>query len=320
MGKHWPEELQFMINDRARQKRSVLRLEGKVCVITGTTSGIGKATAWRFAAGGADLVMVCRNLQKAEQLQAEICSVHPINVHVVFADYSDLASVRQAAQEICTAYPKIDVLIHNIGTYVKKRTFTSSGLEWMFCVNHLGSFLLNTLLMQNLINAAPSRVLYVNSEGHRFSSVDLDDLAWEKRNYTALKGYGNAKTAQLLTVWEFSDLLQPYEVSVNAMHPGAVKSGIGSTNGWWYNWYAKHVLGLFLKDPAISAEALYYLASAKELEGRSGVFFNQTIEEKPALHALDREYGKRVYQVSRELAGCSSDMGKTVFSKTGQFL
>lgn len=306
MGIRLPEELQFMVNDRAKQNRTALRCEGKLCIITGTTSGVGKAAAFRFAQGGAHLVMVCRNKEKAEAVQREIVSLYAVPVDIIIADYTSLESVRQAAGTILASYPTIDILIHNIGTFLNKKTFTPSGLETIFCTNHLSSFLLNTLLLDRMVASGPSRIIYVNSEGHRFSRFSLDDLAWEKRHYTGLKSYGSAKTAQLLTIWEFADLLAPTSVTINAMHPGAVTSDVGRANGKLYNWYTDHILRYFLNDPSISAEALYYLALEPSLHNTSGLFFNQTLEEKPAKHALDRAYGKQVWALSRKLAGLTN--------------
>lgn len=294
----WPEELQFMVNSRAEQKRSKQRLDGKVCVMTGTTSGVGEAGARRFAAGGAHLVMVCRNAEKARSVQEELRRSYHNEVDIVIADFSDLESVRAAAHTIRSTYPRIDVLVHNVGIFLKKKTLTAASIETVFCVNHLSPFLLNSLLLDRMIESAPSRIIYVNSEGHRFSTVHIDDLLWLRHRYSGLRSYGAAKSAQLLTMAEFDKRLAGTGVTINAMHPGAVKSGIGQENGFWYRMYTKVILNRFLKDPTIAGEALYYLASEDAMATVSGLFFNQTIEEKPARHTLDREYGRRVWETS----------------------
>ncbi|HOU15802.1 MAG TPA: hypothetical protein PKZ84_22080, partial [Anaerolineae bacterium] len=123
--------------------------------------------------------------------------------------------------------------------------------------------------------------------------------------YIGLRGYGASKTAQLLTVWELADRLAGSGVTINAMHPGAVKSNIGMNNGLLYRLYNRIVIRPFLKDPAIAGEAIYYLAAAPEMAGVSGKFFNLTIEEKPAAHALDRAIGKRVWEISNQLSAIS---------------
>jgi NAD(P)-dependent dehydrogenase (short-subunit alcohol dehydrogenase family) len=185
------------------------------------------------------------------------------------------------------------------------RTVTESGVETVFCVNHLASFLLTRLLLNRLIESAPARIIQVNSQGHRFGGLDLDDLKWEKRRYKGLQGYGASKTAQLLTVWELADRLRGSGVTINAMHPGEVRTNIGMNNGFLYRWYQRYLLWWVLKDPVISGNAIYYLAAAPEMANVSGRYFNQTIDEKPAHHARDRSLGKRVWMISEELTGLS---------------
>jgi len=153
--------------------------------------------------------------------------------------------------------------------------------------------------------SAPARIIQVNSEGHRFGGLDLDDLDWKHRRYTGLKGYGASKSAQLLTVWEFADRLKDSGVTINAMHPGDVRTNIGNNNGPLYRWWLHNVTWHVLKDPAISGEALYYLAAAPELAGVNGRFFHLTLDEKPAPHALDREKGRAVWDLSLRMTGLS---------------
>jgi NAD(P)-dependent dehydrogenase (short-subunit alcohol dehydrogenase family) len=300
-----PDELQFMANARKPQKRTAVRLDGQVCVITGATSGVGLAAARRIAQGGADLVLVCRSQEKADRVKREIQSEYGTKVDLVLADFSDLDQVRRAASEILARYPRLDVLINNAGIHNTHRELTPAGFEKVFCVIHRAAFLFTRLLLERLRESAPARILYVNSEGHRFGGLDLDDLHWDRRRYRGLQGYGAAKTAQLLTIWELADLLQGSGVTVNAMHPGAVATSIGMNNGFLYRWYQKYLLFPFLKNPGISGEAIYYLVASPEMEGISGKFYNQTVLEKPASHALDRDLGRRVWQVSEELTGLS---------------
>lgn len=296
-----PDELQFMANARMKQKTTNSRLDGKTCIITGATSGVGYAASRRFAQGGADLVLVCRNMEKAQSIQAQLHQEFDVQVDLFQADFSDLLQVRDVAAEILAKTPHVDVLINNVGVHNTRRILTPDGFEIDFCVNHLASFLLTSLMLPRLIESAPAKIIQVNSEGHRFGGLDLKDLNWVKRRYKGLQGYGAAKTAQLLTVWEFADQLQGKGVTINAMHPGAVATNIGMNNGFLYRSYQKYILFPFLKDPEISGEALYYLAAAPEMAAISGKFYNLTIEEKPAAHAMDRELGKRVWQISQEL-------------------
>lgn len=298
-----PDELQFLANARKPQKSTDARLDGRLCILTGATSGVGLAAATRLAQGGAHLVLVCRSLQKAEQTRAQLVNTTHAEVDLLQADFSRLADVRQVAAEILEKYPRIDVLINNAGVHYTHRTLTEDGFETAFAVNHLASFLFTRLLLERVIESAPARIIQVSSQGHRFGGLELDDLTWARRRYRGLKGYGASKTAQLLTVWEMADRLAGSGVTINAMHPGAVKTNIGMNNGLLYQWYQRYLLWPVLKDPKISGEAIYYLAAAPEMAGVSGKFFNLTVEENPAPHAVDRPMGRKIWQISEELTG-----------------
>ncbi len=300
-----PEELQFITNSRKPQKRTRERIDGQTCVITGATSGVGYAAAKRIAEGGGNLVLVCRNLEKARRVKAELLHEFKIQVDITIADFSNLDSVREAANYILSNYQCIDILINNAGLHTTRRTLNADGIETVFCVNHLASFLFTRLLLNRLKHCAPARILQINSQGHRFGGLNLDDLNWEKRRYKGLQGYGASKTAQLLTVWEFAERLKGSGVTINAMHPGAVATNIGMNNGILYQWYQRYLLFPLLKGPEISAEAIYYLIASPEMSGVSGKFFNQTIEEKPAAHALDRSIGERIWDISEQMTGLS---------------
>lgn len=300
-----PEELQFIANDRLVQKTTEARMDGRICVLTGATSGVGYQAALRLAQGGASLILVCRNTEKAMQVQHELESKYGISVKVLQADFSSFNDVRRAAAAILNDFPHIDVLINNTGLFNTKRVLMENGIEMVFYVNHLASFLFTRLLLPRIIQSSPARIIQVNSEGHRFGGLDLNDLNWEKRCYQGFKGYGASKTAQLMTIWELADQLQGTGVTINAMHPGNVRTMIGMNNGHLYQWYQRYLLWPILKPPAISGNAIYYLAAAPELAGVSGRFFNLTVDEKPAAHALDRSIAKQVWKISEKLTGLS---------------
>ena len=297
-----PDELIFIANRRASQKTTTASMTGKVCVVSGATSGVGLAAVRRLARGGAHIVMVCRNADKAEIVRQELVADYNVPVDVVIADFSDLGDVRKAADSLLRDYPRIDVLINSAGLHSTSRTITREGFETVFCVNHLAPFLLTHLLLKRLRQSAPA-VIQVNSEGHRFGGLDLTDLNWERRRYNGYRGYGASKIAQLLTTWEFADRLAGTGVTINAMHPGDVRTNIGMNNGPLYRWFQHNVTWRMLKDPAISGEALYYLAAAPEMAEVSGRFFHLTIDEKPAAPALDREVGRRVWDSSIQMTG-----------------
>ena len=154
----------------------------------------------------------------------------------------------------------------------------------VFQVDHLASFMLTFMLKEKLRDRGPTRILYVNSEGHRFalSGLHLEDLRWDRRHYTGLVSYGSAKTAQILTILKFNDYFRGSSVSINAMHPGNVRTNLGENNGRLYRLFKHRIVNPSARDPQIAATALYYLGVSRDIEGMSGRFFNLTTEEKPA--------------------------------------
>jgi NAD(P)-dependent dehydrogenase (short-subunit alcohol dehydrogenase family) len=296
-----PEELQYIKNSLLPQKSTTARLDGKICVITGATSGIGYEAAKRFAKGGAQIVMICRNEKKAGEVQKQLIADYGAKVDFFIADFQKLAEVRQAARLVQNAYPKIDILINNAGVFNRRRRLTPDGHEMTFSVIHLASFLLTKLLVENLKRAAPSRVIFVNSEAHRFGGFNLKDLKWEKRIYIGLLAYGAANIAKIHTTLVLADQLRESGVTANLMHPGAVKTNIGMNNGLFYRLYSKYILRWFLKDPALSAEAIYYLAADPGMAKVTGKFFNLTIEEKPAWYSVKAKMRQAVWNISEEL-------------------
>jgi retinol dehydrogenase 13 len=298
-----PEQLIFMKNDKAVQKTSDERVTGKTCIISGATSGVGYEAVKSLAKGGANIVMVVRNENKAKTVKDEIEKKYQVQVDYLIADFSDLKQVEKAAKDILDKYPRIDILINSAGIHSTKRKLNEDGIEMVFCVNHLAPFLLTRILLRRMVESSPSRIIQVNSEGHRFNGLRINDINWDKRFYTGLRSYGASKTAQLLTVWEMAEELKGTGVTINAMHPGGVRTNIGNDNGRLYRWFLHNFTWHFLKDPKISGNALYYLAAASELKDVSGKFFNLTSLEKPAEHALDKENQKKIWNLSLKMTG-----------------
>jgi retinol dehydrogenase 13 len=295
-----PEELEYIQNSLKPQKSTTTSMHGKVCVISGTTSGVGYHAAKRLAQGGAHLVMINRNSEKGQKVQAELTENFGVDVDLFIADFQKLAEVHQAAMEIREKYPKIHLLINNAGVFNKRRRQTIDGYEMTYGVIHLASFLLTRLLIDNLKLGAPARVLYISSEAHRFGGFSFKDPNWHKRPYVGLLAYGAAKIAQIHTALVFAERYTDSGVTFNIIHPGAVRTNIGMNNGFLYRTYSRYILHWFLKDPARSGEAIYYLAAEPSLEGVTGRFYNQTIEEKPAMYAVKPELSEAVWQQSED--------------------
>lgn len=295
-------------NQRAPHHRTTASLAGKTIVIAGSTSGVGLATAIEVARHGGRLVLLARNEQKGRAVRATLERDFGAEVALFLADFARLSQVQRLADELLDAVERIDVLINSAGVHCTRRSLTDAGHELAFCVNHLAPFVLTHRLLPKLKECGAARVLQVNSQGHRFGGLNLGDLDWRRRFYVGLRAYGASKTAQLLSVWEFADRLERSGVTINAVHPGEVRTGIGSNNGPLYRWYQRRILRRWLEDVRISGESLHYLAAAPELEGVSGRYFNRTHPEKPAPHALDRAVGRRLWEQTRELTGLTDDL------------
>ena len=301
----WSNIFAMIRNNRSDPKICETNCYGKLVVITGATSGIGYHTARKYASMGADLICVNRNPEKSEALKKEIVGEFAVRCEYLIADLSKLDDIHRVAKDLTRLNIEIDVFIHNAGIYLTKRETTADGLEKTFVIQYLASFIINYLLMDKLKSQDKARIIMVNSEGHRFAAwgLRLDDLNWERRRYSGLKSYGSAKLAQLLSLIVFDEQFQNTGVSINAMHPGAVKTETGEENGPVYLWYKRNFIDKTLKSPEISAEALYYLGVSKDVEAVSGKFFNLTTEEEPAPPAQDKEVAYDLWVKSMELAG-----------------
>lgn len=287
--------------------------KGKFVVISGATSGVGRAAAEKFASKGASLLTINRNKEKSEKLCNEIREKFGTECDYILADLSILADIYRAAEEIKKLNRPIDVLIHNAGVYLTKRVPTRDGLDTVFTVHYLSSFIINEIIKKKLKEQGRARIIFVGSEGHRFAAwgIRTDDLNWQKRRYSGLKSYGSAKTAQMLSMFYFKDYFADSGVTINSMHPGAVRSGTGKENGPVYRKIKDTISDKFLKSPDISGEALYYLGVSPQLSGVSGKFFNLTKEEEPAPPALDRDIVPDLIRAGRQLGKLPRDLNNS---------
>lgn len=305
-----PEELKFLTNGRLPQKECHELATNKTVLITGATSGIGKETVYKFAENKATIIIVARNEAKAKALQEEVERLYKNKIIYYLADFSKLDQVRNVVEEIKQDFNKLDILINSVGVYSTKRILTEENNELTFQVNHLAVFLFTVLLIPLMKKETPSRIIQVNSQGHRFNGLSIKRPNFKGRFYTGLRGYGQSKTAQLYTVYELANMLKNTNITINAMHPGAVLTNIGQNNGvlyrLWFHIFTKRIL----KDPKISSSALYYLALSDDLLDTSGKFFNRTILEKPAWHATKiSKKGKPVWDLTTKLTNLDIPYG-----------
>jgi NAD(P)-dependent dehydrogenase (short-subunit alcohol dehydrogenase family) len=301
----WSNIFAMIKNNRRDPRICTNDFRDRLVVISGATSGIGYHTAKKFASHGARLLCINRNEKKSEVLKAEIEKEYGVSCEYIIADLSNLKDICSTAEKLGKIDIPIDVLIHNAGIYLTKRELTAEGFDKVFVIHYLSSFVINILLYKKFKSQGKARIILVNSEGHRFAAwgLQLDDLNWEKRRYSGLKSYGSAKLAQLLSMLLFAEYFRPWGVTINALHPGAVRSETGQENGAVYRWVKKHLYDRILRPAEISAESIYYLGVSDEIEGVSGKFFNLTTAEEPAPPALDKEAAHKLWAKSVEMTG-----------------
>jgi NAD(P)-dependent dehydrogenase (short-subunit alcohol dehydrogenase family) len=277
-------------------------MRGRVCIITGANSGIGKAAALELAKLGFSLVMVCRNKERGEAARREIRqATGDESVDLLIADMASLQSVRQLAAEFLEKYSTLHVLINNAGVVNLRRHVTVDGYERTFAVNYLAPFLLTNLLLARLKASAPSRVVNVSSVSHYGGHIDFDDLQCRKR-YGVMKAYGRSKLALILFTRELADRIAGSGVTANSMHPGTV-----GTNIWVRPagpaGFIMRIPMLFMATPAQGAETVVHLASSPEVEKTSGEYFERKKSKKSSKVSYNPAIAKRLWDVSMRLTG-----------------
>ncbi len=277
-------------------------MKGKTCLITGANSGIGRATALGLAKMGATMVIACRNREKGETALSEITSESGNqNVKLMVADMSSQESIRKLAGDFKTKHKDLHLLINNAGVFLTKRIVTTDGLESTLAVNHLGPFLLTSLLLDLLKASAPSRIVNVTSDAHRGTTIDFEDLQGEK-NFSGWDAYSQSKLAVILFTHELAKRLEGTGVTVNSVHPGVVRTNFAKNNGGLVALGFKIIGPLFI-TPETSAKRVLYVATSPNLDNVSGEYFTKMHEAKSSKESYDDESAKRLWQVSEQLTG-----------------
>ncbi|MDP2712650.1 MAG: SDR family oxidoreductase [Solirubrobacteraceae bacterium] len=277
-------------------------MEGRVCAITGASSGLGYETALALAGKGATVVLLCRSEQRGA-LAGErlVTATGNEDVHVIGCDHANLDSVRAAAAQLLARFDALHVLVHNAGLMIMQRRITVDGLEETFQVNHLSAFLLTALLRDRLVASAPARVICVASLAHRAGAIDLDDLQSE-RFYDGWAAYGRSKLANILFSGELARRLEGTGVTANALHPGLARTSFGRNNGGAMRALMTVVQATpFAISPRRGARTQIWLASAPEVERVSGRYFVACRERRPSSSARDADLQRRLWNASEAL-------------------
>ena len=278
-------------------------MAGKVVLITGGTGGIGKATAIGLATIGARVGITGRDLARAEQAAADIRSAsgNPA-VDPFAADMSSQAEVRRLAAAVLDAYPRLDVLVNNVGGFWAHRHPTADGLEHTFALNHLAPFLLTNLLLDRLKASAPARVVTVSSGAQAAGRIDFDDLQGA-RNYSGQRAYSQSKLANIMFTNELARRLEGTGVTATSVHPGVVRTNFGAEDQAWFFAIISRVIRPLLKTPAQGAQTAIYLASSPDMAGVTGQFFANRMPKTANKLAYDIDMTGRLWRVSADLVG-----------------
>lgn len=278
-------------------------LVGKTALVTGATSGIGFHTALGLAREGADVILGARDEVRARRavmaIKRESEAPH---VDYLMADLSSMAGVRQFAEAYLDRHSRLDILVNNVGAFFLTRRLSEDGFEMTFALNHLSYFLLTELLRDLLIASAPARIVNVSSEAHRGSRIHFDDPQLTRR-YGGLTAYGQSKLANVLFTYELAHRLLDTGVTANALHPGFVRTGLGTKN-------VNPILAAFVwlgflggMSPENGARTSLHLASSPKLEGVTSKYFSTGKQVRSSRGSYNKAAAERLWDLSEELTG-----------------
>lgn len=269
-------------------------MNGKICLVTGATDGVGKVTARVLAERGATVIGVGRDPAKIEATLAEVGKT-PGSLEFIKADLSSLAQIRALAAEFKRKYDQLHVLVNNAGALFTSYRETVGGIEMTFALNHLSYFLLTNLLLDTITASAPARIINVSSDAHEGSTINFDDLG-HQRQYNGWGTYGQSKLANILFTYELARRLQGTGVTVNALHPGFVNTNF------------QRAAGLNMRGPLSSeegADTQIWMATSPDVEGVTGKYFVRRRETRTSKVSYDEKVARRLWDVSAEMVGFS---------------
>lgn len=277
-------------------------MRGRVCAITGASSGLGYETALALAHSGATVALLCRSEERGAQARERIAArTGNQDLHVVHCDHASLDTVRAAAATLLERFDALHVLVNNAGLIVNQRRITVDGIEETFQVNHLSAFLLTDLLRARLQASAPARVITVSSLAHRAGALDFADLQ-SLRCYDGWSVYARSKLANVLFTYELARRLDGSGVTANAVHPGIVRSGFGRNNGLVMRAFMTLTqLPPLAVSPRRGARTQVWLASSPDVAGVSGRYFARRRARGSSRSSHDRDAQRRLWEASEQL-------------------
>jgi NAD(P)-dependent dehydrogenase (short-subunit alcohol dehydrogenase family) len=281
-------------------------IQGKVCIVTGSNSGIGKETALALASMRATVVMVVRNKEEGSRARAHVVKVSGNDAtDLMICDVSSTSSIRSFANEFIGKYNRLNVLINNAGAVFSKRETTVDGFESTFAVDYLGMFLLTHELLPLLRSSAPSRIINLGSGLSKSGRLDLNDLQSEK-SYNGMRVYANAKLMVLMFTYALARRLEGSGVAVNAVMPGFAATSLGRNTGSLRQSVMFKLVRPMQISPKKAAEPPVYLASSEKIGGVTGKCFAKKQEVTTAPVSYDQELQEKLWNKSLELLGMTT--------------
>lgn len=282
------------------------RMSGKVCLITGATSGVGKVTARELAKMDASVIGIGRDPKRCVKTCADIQAISGNSeVEFLLADLSDQAEVRFMARKFMDKYTRLDVLINNAGAFFLRRTLSRDAIEMTWALNHLSYFLLTNMLLDQIIASAPARIVNVASGAHYRGKIHFDNLNLE-RGYNGWKAYCQSKLANVLFTYELARRLENTGVTVNSLTPGFVATGIGHNTPRLARFVVKMIQDKKGKTPEEGAETILYLACSAEMEEVSSKFYIDKKAVKSSPISYDRDTARGLWEISERMTGLES--------------
>lgn len=286
----------------ASEDGAAQHMRGKVCVVTGATSGIGYVTARELARRGASVTLVGRNPDRTALCVGSIRRETGSDaVDSLLADLSSMERVRALAEAVRARHQRLDVLVNNAGAVFLTRHTTVDGFEMTFALNHLAPFLLTNLLLDLLRASAPARIVTTASVAHVGAKIDFDDPNYQHHRYSAWGAYGRSKLANILFTYELARRLEGSNATANAFHPGFVATGFARSGP------LMDVVMTLARPMMVSAEegarTQIYLASSPEVEGVTGQYFVKEHPTRSSKESYSVESQRRLWEISEELTG-----------------
>jgi NAD(P)-dependent dehydrogenase (short-subunit alcohol dehydrogenase family) len=280
-------------------------MKGKVCVVTGATSGIGLEIAGGLAELGATVVITGRNEDLGNQVVRDIKKRTGNSlIELMIADFTTQKEVHKLADRLKNRYDKIDVLVNNAGLYQPEHTITPDGVELTFAVNYLAPFLLTHLLLDPLRRAAPSRVVNMASSFHKRGYLDFENINFNNGNYSGMQAYMNSKLALLHFTYKMAKKLEPMGITMNAVHPGIVKTNLPRERKFYG--FILRIIPFFLTAKQ-GAKTPIYLASSPEVRDVTGKYFIKKKPVKSSKKSYDKEMREKLWNLSLKLTNLNSD-------------